>query len=132
MPLIKGICIPPICCTIKFDLSQAFVEEVSATGTKKVDNPLVDLDAIKAPFKNPVEFGCDGCSCHKPNYNPPWEPMNPIPVPNLGFTKGGKTTSYQVAGGRQQVKWGYCLAAGTKFRFMDGKTWGPWQEAEGG
>jgi hypothetical protein len=113
MPIIEGVCIPPVCLEIDFDTTKATLT-ATKNGAKININPMLqgfiqqEYNDYLATLKNPVKLECDCCDCQMfPKQNPP-----PVAVPPHDLNKvvlGKDTYVVTVDGITSKVFWGVCV-----------------------
>jgi hypothetical protein len=109
MPLLQGNCIPPVCIRVRFNLGGAAVVVFDST------NGVVDAQRSAgaavlfaqtlanwiASFA-PIDFKCDGCTCHLPAAAPV-----PTPIPDVFLARAGKWETV-IRGGTYTFELGFC------------------------
>ena len=126
MPLINGLCVPPICLNRKLIAAGATLEWTRTVGGK-ARNP-VDVaakfpDLLKKGLKELEDAGrvkCDGCTCFVvKSYNPPLQ----MTIPSYEVEKNTETDSnglvtvnvYEVVGAKYSINSvGMCCPPGTE------------------
>jgi hypothetical protein len=142
MPLVNGVCIPPICYTVKYNVAAADVEIFDARRGRVDPNRtnaarqgglfVAQVAAYKAKYAAPLALDCDGCRCFKPPQPLPWAPMPPEDIPPQAPPPGVPPPppprfQPRINGGLFQLHLGFCLPPGARIRFPGGE----WQEASG-
>ena len=130
MPQIQGVCVPPLCFTMLYNIVgiKMVVCQLQANGQYAVDKnltaalpkplgqPLIaKFNAHRAKFVNPVTQKCDGCGCV-----PIGGKMGiPVAIPdaeidNFAFPNQTDGLGHvMVTGITARIRFGLCVAAGT-------------------
>jgi hypothetical protein len=126
MPLINGVCVPPVCVKLSYDKTKMVLTYFDTAKGKAVPQPALwtaadEMTALDGLFPT-TAVECDGCTCWHPFPPGPWTPMAGLQA-NHPTVLNYKVV-LQVTGVKVRAKTGICLPPGTQVKGANGQ-WRP-------